>query len=637
MCSILGIINLKDNLEPNEQVLKRINKLLNHRGPDNEGFYFDKKVSFAFNRLSIMDLNKGNQPIENKNIVTIFNGEIYNFKEIRSELKKIGHKFDTNSDSEIIAPAFSEWGIKCIEKFNGMFAIAIYDKNYSKVYLVRDRVGIKPLYYSMLNNQIIFSSEIKGIINSPNFEKKINYNSLSSYFSFRYPYGNNNVFFENIEKLAPGSILEIDLNKKDTKKYSYWSIPGISDLSNKKEDYYLAKLEDLLNKSVKKQLVSDAPLGVFLSGGLDSSIISSMASKQLSSKLKTYSVGFEEKNYDETNKAQEIAKFLGTEHTEIIVGKRDFLNNLENIINIKDVPVSIPHEYPMYLLSKKMKEEIKVVLSGEGADEFFGGYARVQNSPIDYIKAKFLLKYLDIKSVRKLFSIDKNFNFNEKKFIDYFFHIYNWFSFEETNDLFSKDLKNKINIDKVKEPWTQIIKKHDSSNYYNQVLLMFQNNHLQCLLDRLDTMTMANSIEARVPFLDHEIIEFINTVPHKFKIKWKSPLSKFKSLFSNNFSFSEKYDINKYLLRKVGTKYLPNKISKAKKLGFPLPMNEWMRDKKVKELLLDKKTYQRGFYNKDYLEKLISNNPSQNDPYDFNGKKIWMILNVELWMRNMLD
>lgn len=637
MCSILGIINLRDNFKSNEQVLKRINKILSHRGPDNEGFYFDKRVSFAFNRLSIMDLNKGNQPIENKNIVTIFNGEIYNFKEIRSELKKIGHKFDTNSDSEIIAPAFSEWGIKCIEKFNGMFAIAIYDKNHSKVYLVRDRVGIKPLYYSILDNQIIFSSEIKGIINSPNFEKKINYNSLSSYFLFRYPYGNNNVFFENIEKLAPGSILEIDLNIKDTKKHSYWSIPGISDLSNKKEDYYLTKLEDLLNKSVKKQLVSDAPLGIFLSGGLDSSIISSMATKQLSGKLKTYSVGFEEKNYDESNKAQEISKFLGTEHKEIIVGKRDFLNNLENIINIKDVPVSIPHEYPMYLLSKKMKEEIKVVLSGEGADEFFGGYSRVQNSPIDYLKAKFLLKYLDIKSIRKLFSIDKNFNFNEKKFIDYFFHIYNWFSFEETNNLFSKDLKNKINIDKVKEPWTQIIKKHNNSNYYNQVLLMFQNNHLQCLLDRLDTMTMANSIEARVPFLDHEIIEFINTVPHKFKIKWNSPLSKFKSLFSNNFSFSEKYDINKYLLRKIGTKYLPNKISKAKKLGFPLPMNEWMRDKKVKELLLDKKTYERGFYNKDYLEKLISNAPSQNDPYDFNGKKIWMILNVELWMRNTLD
>ena len=244
---------------------------------------------------------------------------------------------------------------------------------------------------------------------------------------------------------------------------------------------------------------------------------------------------------------------------------------------------------------------------------------------------------LDNSIVKNIFSIDKNFDFKNKNFMDYFFHLYNWFTFRETDFLLNENIKKMISIEKVKEPWLKIMKNYKKSNYYDQTLLMFQTNHLQCLLDRLDMMTMANSIEARVPYLDHEIIEFINTVPHKFKIKWKSSIYKFKSLFSNNFSYSEKYDTNKYLLRKIGDKYLPKKISEAKKLGFPLPMNDWMKDKKVKEILLDKKTFDRGIYNRKNLEKFLNYDNKDSDPYDFNGKKIWMILNVELWMRNKLD
>ena len=270
--------------------------------------------------------------------------------------------------------------------------------------------------------------------------------------------------------------------------------------------------------------------GFFYLEDWNSSILSSIAAKNISGKLKTYSVGFKEKKYDETHKARTIAKYINSEHTEVFVSKEDFFNNVEKIIEVKDVPLSIPHEYPLYLLSKKMKQDIKVVLSGEGADEFFGGYARVQKSPIDFVKANFILKFSDSSFVKKYFLQIKNLTIKKISLLTFFYQ-YNWFSIDEVDSLLHENVKNQINLEKVKEPWVNVLKKYENSNYYNQILLMFQTNHLQCLLDRLDTMTMANSIEARVPFLDHELIEFINTVPYKFKIKWKSKFSKFKSLF----------------------------------------------------------------------------------------------------------
>ena len=545
-----------------------MNKSLTHRGPDDEGYYNDECVSLAFNRLSIIYLNNGNQPQKKNNIISIFNGEIYNFKEIKEELISIGYKFNTNSDSEIIPNAFLAWGIKCIEKFNGMFSIAIYDLDKKKIFIIRDRVGIKPLFFSKFNDYFLFSSEIKGIINFPGFQKELNLNALSSYLSFRYPMGDENTFFKNIEKVSPGSYLEIDIKKKLIKKNFYWRLPAINSNTNFSEKYYDEKLENLLEDSVKKQLISDVPLGVFLSGGLDSSILASIAAKNIPDKLKTYSVGFSEKKYDETSKARLISNFIGSEHQEVLVNKKDFFNNLESIIKIKDTPLSIPHEFPMYLLSKRMKQDITVVLSGEGADEFFGGYSRVQNSAFDFLKGKFFSKFSGKHFFNKIFSIDEKFDFKNKNYLDYFFHVYKWFSFNEKEKLFSNDIINKLDNDKIKEPWKQVVETYKDNNFHDQTLLMFQKNHLQCLLDRLDIMTMANSIEARVPFLDHRLIEFINTVPFEYKIRWKSKINKFKSLFSNNFKFSEKYDTNKYLLRKLRKKYLPQSTAVEKNWVF---------------------------------------------------------------------
>ena len=523
MCSILGLIDFNKNCSDKAQNIFNVNKFLSHRGPDDKGFYNDENIALAFNRLSIIDIEKGNQPVIFDEIISIFNGEIYNFKEIKEELKSKNYVFKSNSDSEVIPIAFKHWGLDFINKLDGMFAISIYDKKNKKVYLIRDRVGVKPLYYSRFNNTILFSSELKGIINYPGFEKEINFTAIKSYLAFRYPTNGKNIFFKNINRVDPGSYIEIDLLNKNVRERTYWKIPQIKEDNNTKDEKtYFEELNSLLDKSVKNHLVSDVPVGVLLSGGLDSSLLAAIASKKLNYNLQTYSVSFDEKKYDESEKAKKVSNYIRSKHLDVRINKDNFLKNLEEIIKVRDTPVSIPHEYPLYLLSKEIKKTVKVVLSGEGADEFFGGYSRVQKSPFDFKKSTYLKKYLNNNIFKKIFSIDRNFNFNKENFSEFFFHRYNWFKFNEIDEIFSKDVKSHIKDEEVFKPWIDVLNENKNNHLYNKTLSLFQRNHLQCLLERLDILTMAHSVEARVPFLDHKLIEFINKVPFKYKIKWKS-------------------------------------------------------------------------------------------------------------------
>ena len=619
MCGICGIVDHNNIVSEKLIYVKKITNKLTHRGPDNEGFFEDKIVSFGFKRLSILDVNKGNQPIysPDKSIVSIFNGEIYNFKEIKKELEDSGYKFISNSDSEIIPYAYEKWGIEFVKKLNGMFAIAIYDKKKQNTFLIRDRLGIKPLYYYIYKNTLIFSSEINSILEGPFFKREPNLKAISSYLSYRYPISDEETFFLNLKRLPAGKILKISNNGISFDEY--WRIPFPNNFSNHDEEFYLEKLDYLLNESIKGQLVSDVPLGVFLSGGLDSSILTAIATKYTKEKLNTFSVTLKESGYDESEKAKIVSNHLKTNHHEIILEKDNFIENLQNLISIKGVPGSIPHEYALFLLSKKMKEKITVVLSGEGADEFFGGYARVQKSPFDFHKNQFInkLKYLNNKKLDFKTFLNKR---------------YNWFSIEKKNKLFNQEFKNKIDHDQeLDENWSSYFKEGNLETNYGNALYMFQSIHLKCLLDRLDSMTMAASIEARVPFLDHRIVEFINTVPFKFKIKWKSFFHKILSLKSNSKIYSEKNDINKYLLRKIGEKYLPRQISASKKLGFPVPLDDWLKNENVKDILLDKDSKSKDFYNIKELEETLKMNGKSE--YDFSGKRVWMLLNIELWMK----
>ncbi|MDB0045914.1 asparagine synthase (glutamine-hydrolyzing) [Candidatus Pelagibacter sp.] len=618
MCGIVGILDPSNKIDKKVNLIKLLNKYQEHRGPDDSGYFNNNHVSLGFQRLSIIDIINGNQPIIKENTVTIFNGEIYNFKNLRKELIHIGAKFNSNSDSEVVANAFLYWGISCLKKFDGMFSICFYNLETQDVYLARDRMGIKPLHYVYFNKALFFSSELRTLINIPGFKKTPNFNALSSYLSFRYPISDQSLFFNDIKKIPSGSFLHFDLKKKEEKIINYWKLPELNtnDISNLSEDKLIENLDFLLNNSVKKQLVSDVPIGVLLSGGLDSSLIASIASK-FNKNLKTFSVSFEETDYDESKKAELVSKYISSNHQNIRITKNLFIENLQTVIDVKSVPASIPHEFALHYLSKKIKKDVSVLLSGEGADEFFGGYSRVQKSPFDYNKHSLFKKF------------DKN------NFFNFFLDRYKWFSIEEKNRLFSSDTLAKINSNAVLQPLHEIFNICDKKNTYNTVLKFFQKIHIKCLLDRLDLMTMNSGIEARVPFLDHKVIEFINGVPFKYKIKWKSSLHKYLSIFSTSTRYTEKNDINKYLLRSCSKKYLPNITKNEKKLGFPLPMNDWMKDKRIEEIYMDKSHLERGIFDKDYLLKLYNFNKKvePNSNFDFSGKKIWMLINIELWMR----
>ena len=622
MCGIVGIADPLNRFDNKKKLIRDLNDSQFHRGPDDSGFYNDHLLSLGFRRLSIIDLENGNQPIIKNNVVTVFNGEIYNYIQLRKELIELGAEFYSKSDSEVVANAFLFWGIECLQKFDGMFAICFYDRDKKEIFLARDRMGIKPLHYTVINNTLFFSSEIITLTKIPGFKKKINLNAVSSYLSFRYPVDDDNLFFKDICRLQNGSYLKFTLDKSlSLVKQKFWDIPQINNENN--ETNFKAneeKLDNLLQSSVKNQLISDVPLGVLLSGGLDSSLIASIASR-FKDQLNTYSVSFIEKDYDESNKAKLVSKHIGSKHYDLKINKNFFIENLQTIIDIKGSPASIPHEFALYSLCKEIKKEVSVLLSGEGADEFFGGYSRVQKSAFDFNKIN-------------LFSQ----SFNKKKFFNFFLDRYKWFSVKEKEMLFSNESQKIINNGLVNEPFENIFMKSSNKDPYSIILESFQKNHIKALLDRLDLMSMKSGIEARVPFLDHKILEFINNLPFNYKIKWKSRLNKYLSFFSSSENYTEKNDINKFLLRTLSKKYLPKSTTKEKKLGFPLPMNDWMKDDRIKQIYLDKETLNRGIFDKKFLLQLFDSNlnKSSNSNFDFSGKKIWMLVNLELWIRKFI-
>ena len=642
MCGITGIVS-SNNQNIEKQLVYDMTNLISHRGPDGHGYYFDKGVGFGHRRLSIIDIEGGHQPMSDieKSIWITYNGEIYNFIDLKNQLIQKGYEFRTNCDTEVIIYAYKEWGEDAFSHLNGMFALAIWDSNNKKLVLARDRRGVKPLYWSMIGSKLIFSSEVKSIISNPGFKKVANIDAISSYLTFRQAIGDL-TFFKGVEKLLPGHYLVY--RNGDLKVNKYYDLP----INNNKEDlgfkYYMEGVHEKLEYSVKQRMMSDVPLGAYLSGGLDSSLLVAIMSNYSSSKVKTFSIGYDENEYNEGEYAKIVSIHCNTDHNQIKILKQDYLDNWIKLINHKSAPLSIPHEVPLYKMSVELKKYITVVLSGEGADELFGGYGRVQRSPMDWKKIKFIRNILG-SSLSKLLikKFPKNSIINELKnstHRDQFLSVYNWMPLEQKWDLFSDEISDQINNDeKTLGIVDDIFKKTRDINPYDRILHFFEKIHLDCLLDRLDMMSMAASVESRVPFVDdHELVDFVTNVPFKYKMVWNSLLDRFKALFYSSANASEVLDTNKFILRKTGAQLLPKEIAYRKKLGFPTPLDNWFKTGLInyaREILLDQFAIDRNIFNKEKMEKFLTSN--ENLPYDFYGKKIWMLMNVELWYRDFID
>ncbi len=638
MCGIAGRIHF-NGAPKDPKLIEKMAQSMVHRGPDDAGFFADANVSFGFRRLSIIDLAGGHQPIQNEDgfIQVICNGEIYNFRELRAELERLGHRFKTYSDVEVIAHGYEVWGENCVKKFAGMFAFAIYDKQREKVILGRDRLGKKPLYYAAIGNEIVFASEMKAILAHPDFDRTASLTALSSYLTFRYPQWDQPVF-ARAKRLPAGHILVVTRDGVRLKKY--WEIPFVAKKEDLGEQFYLDRIGELLERAVERRLVSDVPVGAYLSGGLDSSIIVALMKKIGGAPPETFSIGFPEDGYNENKYAELVARHVGAKHHSLTLTHSNYADLLLNTIRIKDAPLSIPHEIALWQMSKELKKHVTVVLSGEGADELFGGYGRVQRSPMDYKKIMFVKKYLPSTLHKPLLNILVGGNWQKTTgLMDHLFSVYNWIPYEEKWSLFTDNAQKEIQNDREElARWKEIFSSISGGNPYDQVLYFFEKYHLACLLDRLDSMSMAASVEARTPFVDHELIEFVSTIPHHYKLRWRSPWHRAQALFTNSFLASERLDTSKAILRTYAEKLLPKEIVNRKKLGFPVPLDHWLKSglrDMAQSVLLDSRTERRGIFKKSALEKLLKN--PQNLNYDFWGKKVWMLMNVELWYREFID
>jgi len=641
MCGIAGIYHFDPERKVDEGLLRRMTTLLRHRGPDDEGFFVNGNAGLGHRRLAIIDLVTGHQPMSNRDssLWLVVNGEIYNFRELRDELSSLGHTFSTKSDSEVIIHSYEEWGVDCINRFNGMFAFALLDLKRRRLVLARDRLGIKPLYYSIVDDTVIFASEVKSILLYPGIDRDPDPVAISQYLGYRSPLGRRTMF-KGIEKLPAGHLMIVERNR--IKEIEYWDIPIQKEKRDRGEEYYKSRIRSLLSESVKRRMISDVPFGAYLSGGLDSSIVVALMAQQTDDPVKTYTIRFEEEGFDETRYAREVADRYGTEHHEIHVREDHNVELIRKLISFKDAPLSVANEVPLHIMSRELKKDITVVLSGEGADELFAGYGRIFRSPFDYERVLLFNESSDlplefreefIKKIKRLYGKE---SFDGE--VDHFLSKYHWLSFEDRETILSEDLLDEINGDT--ETLDYFAEKFDRArdlSHYERIAYVFQRIHLEGLLMRVDMTTMATAVEARVPFVDHELVEFVFNIPFHYKLRWKSPVHMALSGLLTSDEISEKLDIPKYILRETFKEMLPESIIRRKKMGFPVPLNRWFKGKyikSVKDVLLDGETASRGIFNMRAVEKWLRS--EKTDEHSF-SLKLWMLFNLELWFREYVD
>lgn len=616
MCGIAGVIDSSGNLR--EELLHKMANVIKHRGPDAEGFFLDKEtgVGFAHRRLSIIDLNNGHQPMKSydENCVITFNGEIYNYKELRSELLNSGLKFNTISDTEVILSIYQKYGIQGFERLNGIFAFAIYNKKERKVILARDTFGVKPIYYSFTTSGLTFSSEIKAILQNKNYKLDFDYNAFGSFLTYRYN-PSPQTLFKNIYKLKPGEILEYNLSGDYSLK-CFQSTPTVNEKISEEEAE--EEYSRLLSKAVKRQLTSDVPVGLLLSGGIDSAAIGYFMNENNYSHFHTYSIGFSGKgNYNELADARKSAEYLDVPNYSTELSQNQYLDFFYKSFYYLEEPIAEATIPALYYLSELASKDVKVVLAGQGADEPLAGYKRYYGES-KISKYQPVLNLLPLKMLSEI--VPKNERLRRAAYasqfeneIERFLAIYTIFTPGQKKLLLNEDVYEKIKNDDIEllEPLykrTENLKNSLSKILYIDTRMKLSDD----LLLFGDKMTMANSLEMRVPYLDKELISFLETLPAKYKLRGSK---------------------HKYIHKKAAEKWLPDAIIKRRKRGFETPMDEWLQGnfaEDAKKILNDKYSASRNFFNLKFVNELIDSHKEGRGNY---LRHIMALLSFELWYK----
>jgi asparagine synthase (glutamine-hydrolysing) len=597
---------------------------IRHRGPDESGFYQDSWASLGHRRLSIIDLATGQQPMTNEdgNLQIVYNGEIFNHAELRPDLERAGHRYKTHCDTEAILHAYEQYGPACVERLRGMFAFAIWDSKARRLFCARDRLGKKPLYYYYDRGLFAFASEIKALLEHPEISASFDESVLPEYLAFGY-ISDERTMFRGIRKLMPGHHLTLEVGGENPVPgiRQYWDLPAAETAQDDRDDAsWIRECRERLEETVRMRLMSDVPLGMFLSGGLDSSAIAALMKRMFSGPVKTFSVGYEEAPYSELSYARQVARTIGTEHHEVVVGMEEFFNSLPRLVWHEDEPIVWPSSISLYFVSQLASREVKVVLTGEGSDEMFAGYGRYR---LNLWNERWLKRYRMVpeglrRALRGLIGASSLLSANARRKLQHTFvglddtieslyldNFYSAFPASEQASLLTASGGTGA-YDGFLKYWNQ--RGHDP--LLARMLFADQKTYLVELLMKQDQMSMATSIESRVPFLDHEFVEFSTRVPEHLKLRGSE---------------------GKYIVKKAVEDLLPREIVYRTKMGFPTPLRQWLRDPRA-EGIFDLLSARDGLLASclDLREVQAVVERQKSGHYD-STDRIWRLLNLQIW------
>jgi asparagine synthase (glutamine-hydrolysing) len=629
MCGIAGIFEFGRDARANATALREMCRVISHRGPNDEGFYTDGAVGIGMRRLSIVDVAGGHQPISNEDgtLWIVFNGEIYNHLALREQLIARGHRYGTHSDTETVIHLFEEYGADCVQHLRGMFAFAIWNRNTKTLFIARDRLGIKPLYYKLTSERLLFGSEIKAVLAHGGVRPEFNRAALPEYLAFGY-LSDEESFYDGILKLLPGRMMTIGPDGKAQIR-QYWDLDTSRPHESRDESYYVQSYRELLEGAVQSHLMSDVPLGVFLSGGVDSSAVAALMTKLRREPVETFSVGYTEQTYSELPFAHTVSDHIHSRHHEVLVSEQDFFGALPHLIWHEDEPIVWPSSVSLYYVAQLARQRVTVVLTGEGSDETLAGYTRyawtLLNSRMDRTY-RALLPSFARKSLRAAIGaapipagihrkLEHTFLMrNGESWPSFYFdNFYSAFAASELPQLLTAEA-----LDTAGEAYKGSMRAWDrsSGNMLHRLLYTDINGYLIELLMKQDQMSMAASIESRVPFLDHPLVEFTARIPADQQLKGLA---------------------GKFILKEAVADLLPHEIVYRKKMGFPTPWAYWLAGpqlEKIEQLLLEPRSRARGIFRSEAIRNLFAEHRAGHRDH---GNRIWRLLNLELWQRVFLD
>jgi len=633
MCGIAGIVGKAvAALQDPKAVVEAMASRLAHRGPDATGALVDDEMAFGHRRLKVIDLVGGAQPMTTADgrFVLAYNGEVYNYRSLRSDLEGRGCRFGSTSDTEVLLELLAQGGSRAIEKVIGMFAVALWDRRDRRLVLIRDRLGVKPLWYATLpDGSLVFGSEIKALLAVPGVERRLDRQALADYLLFRQP-GRTKSLFEGIRQVPPGSMLVWEDHR--TRLERYWRLsPGRGDraLTDKEA---VATVRREVTAAVQRRLVSDVPLGAYLSGGLDSSIVVAAMAESSSIPVKTFSIGFPDAGFNEFEYARLVAERYATDHHEIEIDLDDYTDLWHAMVRFRDAPLSVPNEVALYRMSLELKKHITVVLSGEGADELFAGYGRIFRSADDFTRLNALATHPDLvdESLRALVAGSLVSRYGKDVASDafeFFLRRYRWFAEADAVALLDRQT---VQRSAMTEEMSDAFGEASELDLPSRYLYLFQLWHLHGLLMRLDATTMASAVEARVPFVDHTLIEAIFPMAFEQKIRFLSPAHQLAAVALDADRVSERYDVTKWALREAFAASLPERVVSRRKVGFPVPLGPWLRRGLVsfaREVLNQRAVREAAVFSPDAVERLLEGADAEGG-----ALRVWMLANVGLFL-----